>query len=47
MRHALSTASSQLGITRTSLDASDAGAPLYNQMGYEFTGETWGVYLAS
>lgn len=45
MRHALEQASAATGITRTSLDATDAGAPLYAQMGYTETGETWGLWM--
>jgi GNAT superfamily N-acetyltransferase len=44
MRHALQVASAELGICRTALDASLMGAPLYEQMGYQKTGETWGMY---
>jgi GNAT superfamily N-acetyltransferase len=44
MRHALREASSALGVTRTSLDATPMGAPLYLQMGYERTGEEWSMY---
>ncbi len=46
MRHALGVAASTLQMSRTSLDASVMGAPLYLQMGYQHTGETWGMYAA-
>lgn len=45
LRHALAQASAATGITRTSLDATDAGAPLYARMGYAETGETWGMWM--
>jgi GNAT superfamily N-acetyltransferase len=45
MRHALEQACAATGVTKTSLDATDAGAPLYAQMGYEGTGETWGMWM--
>lgn len=45
MRHALQQAAAATGVTRTSLDASDAGAPLYAQMGYTETGETWSMWM--
>jgi predicted GNAT family N-acyltransferase len=45
VRHALQQAAAATGVTRTSLDASDAGVPLYAQMGYTDTGETWGVWM--
>jgi GNAT superfamily N-acetyltransferase len=44
MRHALTAAASELKISRTALDASVMGAPLYLQMGYQFTGEAWSMY---
>ena len=44
MRHALQAASRELGISRTALDASLMGTPLYEQMGYQRTGESWGMY---
>ncbi|MBM3764667.1 MAG: GNAT family N-acetyltransferase [Acidobacteria bacterium] len=45
MRHALSVASIELGITRTALDASAMGAPVYERMGYRFTGERWSMFV--
>jgi GNAT superfamily N-acetyltransferase len=45
MRHALRSAASELGITRTALDATEMGAPLYAQMGFERTGERWSMYV--
>jgi hypothetical protein len=33
-----------LGITRTSLDATAMGAPVYARMGYARTGERWTMY---
>ena len=45
MRHALQQAAEATSVTRTSLDATDAGAPLYAQMGYTETGETWGMWM--
>ncbi len=45
MRHALASAQSALRVSRTSLDASVMGAPLYLQMGYVATGETWSMYV--
>ncbi|MBL8214523.1 MAG: GNAT family N-acetyltransferase [Bryobacterales bacterium] len=45
MRHALQQAAKATNVTRTSLDATDAGAPLYAQMGYTETGETWGMWM--
>jgi GNAT superfamily N-acetyltransferase len=47
MRHALSAAASELQMSRTTLDASLMGAPLYLQMGYQFTGESWSMYAAA
>jgi hypothetical protein len=47
MRHALQQAAAATGVTRTSLDASDAGTPLYAQMGYKESGETWGMWILS
>lgn len=44
MRHALSIASAERGITRTALDASAMGAPIYERMGYQFTGERWSMF---
>jgi GNAT superfamily N-acetyltransferase len=44
MRHALEVAASELKISRTALDASAMGAPLYAQMGYQFTGAAWSMY---
>ena len=44
MRHALTVAASEWKIDRTSLDASLMGAPLYHQMGYQYTGEIWTMY---
>lgn len=44
MRHALSVASAERGITRTALDASAMGAPIYARMGYQFTGERWSMF---
>lgn len=44
MRHALAVAGSELKISRTALDASTMGAPLYEQMGYQFTGAVWSMY---
>jgi GNAT superfamily N-acetyltransferase len=46
MRHALTVAAAELGVSRTALDASAMGAPLYLQMGYEHTGESWRMYMA-
>lgn len=46
IRHALTAAAAELGITRTALDASAMGAPLYLQMGYQQTGESWSMYMA-
>jgi GNAT superfamily N-acetyltransferase len=46
MRHALTTAAAELEISRTALDASVMGAPLYLQMGYQHTGESWSMYMA-
>jgi GNAT superfamily N-acetyltransferase len=45
MRQALTAASATLGISRTALDASLMGAPLYEQMGYRQTGAEWGMYV--
>jgi GNAT superfamily N-acetyltransferase len=45
MRHALAAAAAELGISRTALDASAMGAPLYLQMGYQHTGESWSMYM--
>ena len=47
MRHALSVAASELPLSRTALDASLMGAPLYLQMGYQHTGEMWTMYSAA
>lgn len=47
MRHALTAATAELGISRTALDASAMGAPLYLQMGYQHTGESWSMYMAA
>ena len=47
MRHALSVAASELPLSRTALDASLMGAPLYLQMGYRHTGEMWTMYSAA
>lgn len=47
LRHALAAAASELQISRTALDASAIGAPLYLQMGYQFTGEKWSMYAVS
>lgn len=47
MRHALSVAASELPVSRTALDASLMGAPLYLQMGYQHTGEMWTMYAAA
>jgi ribosomal protein S18 acetylase RimI-like enzyme len=44
MRHALEQAMAATGVTRSALDATDAGAPIYERMGYEFTGSRWTVY---
>ncbi len=44
MRHALGAAASALQVTRTALDASLMGAPLYSQMGYQHAGQTWSLY---
>ncbi|MDX2269981.1 MAG: GNAT family N-acetyltransferase [Bryobacter sp.] len=44
MRYALEQASQALGITRTALDASEMGAPVYAAMGYKRTGAEWRVY---
>ena len=44
MRHALSVAGSTRGLSRTALDASVMGAPLYLSMGYQRTGEAWSMY---
>jgi GNAT superfamily N-acetyltransferase len=46
MRHALGAAVSALQVSRTALDASMMGAPLYLAMGYQGSGETWGMYAA-
>ena len=46
MRHTLTAAAAELGISRTALDASAMGAPLYLQMGYQRTGESWSTYMA-
>lgn len=45
LRHALMAAAAELGIVRTSLDASAMGAPLYLEMGYQRTGESWSIYM--
>ncbi len=46
MRHALeSTAAALPHITRTSLDATAMGAPVYTRMGYQSTGEVWSAYI--
>lgn len=46
MRHALeSTAAALPHITRTSLDATAMGAPVYIRMGYQSTGEVWSAYI--
>lgn len=47
MRHALRASASELKISRTALDASAAGSPVYLRMGYEHTGEAWSMYVAS
>ncbi len=47
MRHALTVAASELRLSRTALDASLMGAPLYTQMGYEQTGEAWSMYAGA
>lgn len=47
MRHALQAAASELKISRTALDASVAGAPIYHRMGYQHTGEAWSMYVAA
>ncbi|MEZ5351801.1 MAG: GNAT family N-acetyltransferase [Bryobacteraceae bacterium] len=47
MRHALSEAASALGLARTALDASAAGAPLYRQMGYQDAGAAWSLYTTA
>jgi hypothetical protein len=47
MRHALSAAASELNMSRTALDASLMGAPLYLQMGYQYTGEAWSMYAGA
>ncbi len=47
MRHALGVAASELQLSRTALDASVMGGPLYLQMGYQYTGETWSMYAAA
>lgn len=44
MRHALAESARELGITRTSLDATAMGAPVYSRMGYARTGERWTMY---
>jgi len=46
MRRALTVAAAELGLSRTALDASAIGAPLYLQMGYQHTGESWSMYMA-
>lgn len=45
MRHALSVASEATGLTRTDLDASGMGEPLYTQMGYTPLPAYWRTYL--
>jgi len=47
MRHALGVAASARQVSRTSLDASLMGAPLYVQMGYQYTGEAWSMYATA
>jgi ribosomal protein S18 acetylase RimI-like enzyme len=46
MRHALAESSRALQIDRTSLDATAMGAPIYARMGYQHTGESWGMWVA-
>ena len=46
MRHALEVSAATMGTTRTALDASVMGAPLYSQMGYQDTGASWTMYAA-
>lgn len=44
MRRALEEAMRATGVTRTALDASAMGAPVYKAMGYEPTGEIWRAF---
>jgi len=46
MRHALAVGAAEWKLSRTALDASAMGAPLYEQMGYQFTGSVWSMYAA-
>jgi GNAT superfamily N-acetyltransferase len=46
MRKALEVAAEELNITRTALDASEMGAPVYAGMGYAPTGAQWRVLMA-
>ncbi len=41
VRKALALAAEEWGVTRTALDASEMGAPVYRAMGYEETGGGW------
>lgn len=45
MRHALAQAAAATGVTRTTLDATAMGAPVYERMGYAKTGELWSMYM--
>ncbi|KAI9001800.1 acyl-CoA N-acyltransferase [Hyaloraphidium curvatum] len=47
LRHALLTARAETGLTRTALDASQPGAPIYARMGYAFTGGCWMAFVAA
>lgn len=47
MRHALAESASALGITRTALDATAMGEPIYQRMGYSATGEVWSMYVSA